>query len=326
MTPLRYLDALWGGAQNTALDKSGPEKRFEIDFQAPLKLDDSDLLSWSSWEPIMEKLSITGATAKSFPQGLSVVSQDIAVVVNKDKLVMTAGSTVDLHTVFKAVVELCASARVSIHWASFMHKETNTPTAKSLNTLEFATLHEIFPNGHPFFLGPITGDHYFCFIHDSIDRNDPSVVEDDVQVNAVFYGVQWVPDTQPELLEMAQSILGGNAEDINIAFGKNRELCATRFLDGQFFATLRLAQGPLGTVVSFETNVSAESEFTATLKELCSTLQPQRFSVVLLLDPQSTPKVSPQAPLSFDKFTVWNATTTELHDYLVKEINFIPSR
>jgi len=326
MTPLRYLDALWGGSQNTALDKSGPEKRFEIDFQAPLALEDSILLSWPSWEPIMEKLNIVGATAKSFPQGLSIVSQDIAVVVNKDKLVMTAGSTVDLHIIFKSVVELCESANVGIHWASFMHKETNAPTAKSLNTLEFATLHEIFPSGHPFFLGPITGDHYFCFIHDSIDRKNSAVVEDDVQVNAVFYGVKWIPDTQPELLQMAQTILGGNAEDINIVFGKDRELCATRFLDAQFFATLRVAQGPLGTVVSFETNVSAEDEFTATLKELCATLQPQRFSVVLLLDPQSTPKVSPKAPLTFDNFSVWNATTTELHDYLVKEINFVASR
>lgn len=323
MTPLRYMERLWGGSPQ-GLDKSGPEKRFEIDFQTLVDVEKSSICSPDHWEQMLALLNITQMSHKATDFGLSIVTQDVSVVINAEKLVVTTGSTIALHNAFKPIATLCQDAGCGIQWASFMHKETTGPTSNHLNTLEFAILHEVFPTGHPFYLGPITADHFFCFIFDAIDRSNPEKVhEDDVQINAVFYA-KGLPTDVDGLQHLALSVLGGKPEDINIVFGKGSEVSATRFLDHEFFATLRIAPDPLETVISFETNINNEEDYVKSLTCLCKTLTPSRFSVVLLLDPQSKPKVAPQSLLSFDKYAEGNAFTTELHGYVVKNINFVP--
>jgi S-adenosylmethionine decarboxylase len=326
VTPFKLM-ALWGGFNDTVTDNSGPEKRLEFDFVR--RTDPSTLktiFDIQTWTPVLESLQcLDGVANLQAEYGLTITSRDCLVVVNTEKIVFTSCATVLLHTAVEAILKICDANDIEVEWASYSRKNTNSPWARETDqgmAVEYAVLKSAFPAGKPFLIGPLDSDHFFYFVYDAIDRSMET--EEDVQVNLLMYGAKCVT---PLTAEVAAAAFGvSNPEALNCAVSsKGKEVSAAHIIDGVQFETLRITNGRLGCVASFETNIASEERYRAQLSRLVEMFQPDRFSVMILLDPQSAPSIHPNAnPITFSAYNRLNKATTEFEcGKTVTKYNFV---
>ena len=64
---------------------------------------------------------------------------------------------------------------MSVEWLAYTRKDFIFPVAQKFPhrapNEETAYLQERFPTGHAFVMGPLTGDHWFVFVADFLDRS-----------------------------------------------------------------------------------------------------------------------------------------------------------
>ena len=322
-TPLRLM-SLWGGFAETAKDETGPEKRLEMDFRPFDHASKAEVFTPQKWTSVLEHIECYGGKVSENDGGLSIVCEQAVLVLNPQKLVIITCASVELHRAISFILDMCKEFALQVQWASFMRKNTTSPWAHASGqgmALEYSLLKTAFPSGRPFLVGPLDSDHYFYFVYDDIHR-ETGVLEDDVQVNVLMYEVKC---NDADYRRLAEDILcAGDAKRLNFHSGKDGFVaCATHAMD--YFETLRFSSGKLGGVLSFETNVNSEEAYRVSISKLVDTSAPERFSVVLLLDPKCAPIEEPNhAPMRYQGYSLLNVATTEFeHGYVVRKMNFI---
>lgn len=308
------MTAFGGFEAASSVTDSGCEKRLELDIATnkPDGILAADLCEWHRALKVMdEKVRWT-------QQGehlLSLITDRAVLVVSRDRIVVTTAANLLPHLMLDPLLHLIEQHECTVDWVSFMRKNNASPWASdnAMNHVmasEYAELKQRFPRGKSFLLGPVDGDHYFCFMHDNVDRRGGSAKEDDVQVNLVMYGVKSCPTRHREgVITQHCHTLPSNRPDE--------------------YETLRFFEVPgSGSCVTFETNFSGGS-YKERIDALLSEYQPQRFTLISLFDPQSeTAKRWSKGDKCgldfFDGFSVENRCTNEFSPgYVMRKSMFL---
>lgn len=267
------LMSLWGGFDEPAnVTDSGCEKRFEVDVMIT-EGDAQGLLAVGhhQWQELLNHLKEDISETKEFASLSWIRTPQCALIVTKEKVIVTASAVTLLHLLVAPMMELCKEKGLRVKWSSFMRKNIASPwdPENEMNHVmasEYAELKQAFPPGKSFLIGPVDGDHYFYFVYDALNRKDTSaVLEADVQVNLVMYNVT------PE------SHQGENSN------GKVVQRCTPLDNKSDEYETLRQFVACGQRCVTFETNATtdAHADRIATLLE---EFQPDRFTLITLFD------------------------------------------
>lgn len=189
--------------------------------------------------------------------------------------------------------------------------------------LEYLALKSCFPAGNPYIFGPVDADHYFYYVSDTVDRSAKAapVVEADCQINLKMYGCSSTfscPEQAQKLLESSVTDIGdalametvktpSNGSDYSGSERSGSEFPSDAagtpaspaklahdtavfqgcvFSNAETYHLLRTTDDELGNVASFETNEEL-TDCRGKLKQMIERVQPNRFTVMVLVDPQS---------------------------------------
>jgi S-adenosylmethionine decarboxylase len=302
------LMSLWGGFDEpaNAID-SGLEKRLEIGITATNKdglLQDRDAL-YRVLDTISNVTSMSQLGNDSAV--LTIHCERCVAVIAAKRLVVLASPDVAIHKAILPLLNLCSTLNCVVEWMSFMRKNTTspweaaTPELSQIMAGEYADLKEAFPKGKSFLFGPVDTDNYFFFVYDNVNRKT-SVVENDVQINAVLYNVKSHIDTKLE-------------QRVDIVEGDEYEVTRTFSLDA------------CTPCLTYETNCSKLS--TDRLRKLLNDNQPDRFTLITLFDPHSDMAVRIRAGDrcgldAFDGFYLDNRTVNEFASgYAIHKLLFV---
>jgi len=300
----------------------GPEKRLELDLRMGVpknfkdgseelkevtfvELVDNVVSAMNVGEVVSRKL-VDDATVAIFAADAAIVG------INKNRIVITTGSRVQLHLAFAPIVECVAAASMEVEWASYMRKNTVCPwddnTGGDDMAHEYVQLKKCFPTGKPYMFGPVDADHYLYYVYDNLDRASGTCIENDCQINLKLYGFEksfLYPDKAQHVLEAAvetlkdvlamESVSSISSDSV----GDSPSVSPRRFSsDGCAFQgcvfpskgeylQLRAIEDPSGNIASFETNAQLV-DCKDKLVDLVGRVNPERFTLSVLVDPQST--------------------------------------
>jgi len=170
---------------------------------------------------------------------------------------------------------------------------------------EYAALKTAFPAGNPFIFGPVDSDHYFYFVYDDIHRNE-GIREGDVQLNVKMYNIK------------------NSAADVDA-----KHPLSVHFNDADQYQVTRGKFGAESNTVSFETNYGI-AESLCKLRQTVIDAQPDRFAILVLLDPHSDEAQQYLAgqklgfePEFFPNYSLLNRTTNRFeHGYIVMKLSY----
>nr|AGT02792.1 adenosylmethionine decarboxylase [Angomonas desouzai] len=306
------LMAMWGSMRDydpsQGFSFEGPEKRLEIIVRF---LDETNKegffsLEDSSWEEVVGSLNAEIVSREKNEFVKSYVLTESSLFVMKNKIILiTCGTTTLLNSV-PGIMELVSCMRGEVEWVSFMHKNYSFPWEQkgphtSLSE-EFSHLKTHFPTGKPYLLGPVDSDHYFFFCYDDIIREEGNkTYEADAQLSMTMYGLEpsqtkhWFHDK----FECTNAITEQIRKDtkLDILFNVNEgwtihdlqfEPCgySINAIRGENYATTHITPESHCSFASFETNVD-EANYFGTILKVLDVFRPQRFTVVVIIDPFS---------------------------------------
>jgi S-adenosylmethionine decarboxylase len=295
----------------------GLEKRLELDLVASTHQGMLEVMD-EQWNALFECLDECGSTTTR-SEGLRIFKTSKAmVVVARTRVIITSSAEVMLHTIIDPLLRLCREHRCTVEWSSFMRKNRSSPwtdhETNQVMAAEFLALKRAFPRGASHLFGPLDGDHYFYFIFDGIDRRIPdAVLEDDVQVNVVMYGVK----------SDAVSLNGGTAKS-----GVLQEcviLSDPMSIHADAYESTRRFESTSSVpIVTYETNASVHFDHESRIAQLVKQYAPERFTLMTLFDPHSVlAKRTLGATIGSD-YTIENRATTEFAPgYVVCKTMFI---
>lgn len=301
--------------------QTGREKRLELDLRpiSATGVIDAELITQVAtclgFKP--------SAPCQTDVGGVACFAADGLVLGTAQRIVVTADMSVSLHGAVKQVLELLLDAGFEVEWASFVRKNTSCPwdARDTTMALEYAALKEAFPNGRPFVFGPVDSHHYFYYVSDSLVRG-PSMVESDVQINAKLYNFQCGSESR-----LGSLAVGGPAA---------KAVRQSTVIGTDSYETLRVrttTTGHLtGNMLSFETNADAPTALTHLAAQIVA-LKPERFTVMMLLDPHSASgrAHAAHAPIGveqehFPGYVIANRmSNTFEHGYAVVKVSYLRS-
>lgn len=307
--------SLWGGFDApTNVTDSGCEKRFELDVNLSSE-DNQGLLAVDKekWHGVLRIINESVLEYKALDALHWLRTAQCAVIVTKDKVIVTSSAVTLLHLLVAPLIHVCNQVGV-VEWSSFMRKNIASPwdpdnEMNHVMASEYAELKQAFPRGKSFLIGPVDGDHYFYFVHDALNRASGNVVENDAQVNLVMYNVKAATSNDAAAKEVVQSC--------NTLDNKTDEYEALR----QFTACGQRC-------VTFETNSTTQIHANR-IAELLEEYAPDRFTLLTLFDPSTVvaKRFSKGDKCGLDKFANYrleNCFTNEFaHGYTVRKTVFV---
>lgn len=308
--------SLWGGFDEpTNVTDSGCEKRFELDVKIPSGKGQGLLaVDSNQWQNVLDLIKETICECKEYEALSWIRTPQSALIVTKEKVVVTCSAVTLLHLLVAPLIELCNRVG-TVEWSSFMRKNVSSPwdpdnEMNHVMASEYAELKQAFPQGRSFLIGPLDGDHYFYFVHDALDRKNGDVIENDAQVNLVMYNVS--PQTHQ----------GENAS------GKIIQTCVPKDNKTDEYEAMRHFYACGQRCATFETNATTE-EHADRLVDLLREYQPDRFTLITLFDPATTTakRFAKGDRCGLDKFAHYkleNCFTNEFaHGYTVRKTVFV---
>lgn len=298
------LMALWGRMEdfdpNADSGFEGPEKRLEIivhfDDEEGNNLRDLDQ---SVWEEVVGSLNAKIVSKISNDHIDSMVLTESSLFVTKNRIVLITCGTTTLLVSVPIILKYINSIGGTVEWASFMRKNYSFPWAQigphSSLEAETSALEQQFPGGAAFIFGPVDSDHYFLYVLDNIKR---PCIENDTQVSMTMYGLNpkvasiFFSDafhsTSQETEEIRRkSRIGELVNDWDVQ-DLQFEPCgySINAISGKEYQTMHITPEEKFSFASYETN-SPLDNFSDRIKNVLSVFGPQRFTVIVMIDPQS---------------------------------------
>lgn len=344
------LMAMWGMMKDfdPSHDRAfeGPEKRLEIIMRETPATHEDGLraLDDSVWEGVVSSLhaQIVSRIRNDLIQSYVLTESSLFVMRNRI-LLITCGTTTLLNSV-PLIMEAISSVRGELEWASFMHKNYSFPWEQRGPHLsmaeEYKALKQYFPKGRPFIFGPVDSDHYFFYCYDDVVR---PCAEDDTQMSMTMYGLakevtecffsEEFHSTGPETA-VVRSNSGldrivtndWNIHDLQFA-PCGYSINAIRDYEYQ---TMHITPEDHCSFASYETNSKMEN-LSERMKVVLGVFRPQRFTIIVILDPQSAVgKAFQEArpigvePEGLPEYTLINRTTNEFGPgYIAMKLNYV---
>lgn len=278
----------------------GNEKRLQIDLKpdgsaGPLPL------PRAFWEAVLELVSakIMDAQSNATMEGYILSESSLFVSANRITLI-TCGTTVLLGCLGMLVNGIKSLGR-EIEYLQYSRKEFTYPWQQPAEhrsiAAEYAILQQLAPEGAPFILGPLDGDHYFMYMMDKITR--PAREEVDMQLNVVMYGLDdtvarhFFSDTSEKNSAKTAAIrqatglakLFDACEVVQDQVWAPCGYSANAFTGDEYWTT-HITPEAHCSYASFETNASYES-YAPLVTDVLTVFRPTRCSLVVLLDEES---------------------------------------
>jgi S-adenosylmethionine decarboxylase len=307
--------SLWGGFDEPAnVTDSGCEKRYEVDVNVSESGNSLLAIAKQQWQVLMNHLKEEICETKEFEALTWIRTPQCAIIVTKERVVVTSSAVTLLHLLVAPLTELC-NTMGNVQWSSFMRKNIASPwepdnEMNHVMASEYAELKQAFPQGKSFLIGPVDGDHYFYFVYDALNRKHRAVQENDAQVNLVMYNVA------PEAHQ---------GESSN---GKVVQCCTPLDNKADEYEALRHFYACGQRCVTFETNATTEAHADR-IVELLEEFQPDRFTLITLFDlatvvAQRYAKGDRCGLDKFAKYKTENCFTNEFaHGYTVRKTVFV---
>jgi S-adenosylmethionine decarboxylase len=296
---ISFMAIVGSAQQNKLRGFEGPEKRLEIIVRgAAIEQRGLRAASRQEWADIINILKAQIVNHVHNDEVDAYVLTESSLFVFRHKvLLITCGTTILLHAL-PAILELIARHRLEVEWASFMRKNFSYPWEQvgphATMENEYGLLKAHLPLGRPFIFGPIDSDHYFAFVYDDVKR--PCVEEDtqismtmydfDEAVAAQFFSETFVDGEATEIIRkksgVATLVEGWIVQDLQFA-PCGYSINAIR---GGEYQTMHITPEKHCSFASYETNIPT-GNVVPLLAGVLAVFRPQRFSVMLLADPQS---------------------------------------
>nr|AGT02731.1 adenosylmethionine decarboxylase [Strigomonas galati] len=308
------LMAMWGSMRGYNPDQGfsfeGPEKRLEIIVRFLDETNKDGFFSFEDdvWEKVVGSLNAQIVSREKNEFIKSYVLTESSLFVMKNKIILITCGTTTLLLSVPHILELVSCMRAELEWASFMHKNYSFPWEQkgphtSLSE-EFNHLKAHFPTGRPYILGPVDSDHYFFFCYDDIIRDSSkpdTAYETDAQLSMTMYGLDpnqtryWFNDKfectnevtasireHTHLNQLFQAEEGWKLHDLQF------EPCgySINSINGSNYQTIHITPESHCSFASYETNKDASNYF-ATVRNVLRVFKPQRFTVIVIVDPFS---------------------------------------
>jgi hypothetical protein len=293
-TPKEVLSALFGAANfdcdASAASTAGPEKRLELDLRK----------SHQDAHVTEDLVKAVAAKADLHPiqapvrqsddgEGFALICEGAILLAMPCRLIVTCDMAIPIHRHIPDFVAILSEAGFEVEWASFKRKNNAAPwgTPDKSGVEEYAVLKQQFPSGNSFVLGAVDHDHYFMFIYDAIRRPNDNC-EIDSQLNIKLYDANAGED------DSTIKAFHIGAQSVDAANLKSNKTIATQrvvFSGKSTYDLLRLKASGDGNVIAYETNAEVCDTLPALSKQVLA-LRPARFTISLLVDPQSATRVS----------------------------------
>ncbi|EKX49567.1 hypothetical protein GUITHDRAFT_151406 [Guillardia theta CCMP2712] len=230
----------------------GSEKKMEIDFR-PIDGGDTDTIDingglrqynrefWSDIVAILNGTILLADPQEKFDAYL--ISESSLFVYNDRVIILTCGTTLLLKTL-PAIMKAGADVGLEVCWFQYSRKNFLFPEQQSFPHTSFDQevhfLHEYFPTGRPFIMGPLSSDHWYLFVADFIRRETPDgsrkIVDRDQMLNIYMYGID--PQVAQYFMKADPLIIPSIFEDFSAdsnnvekeqtkELGNQSEFCAT---------------------------------------------------------------------------------------------------
>mmetsp|Transcript_63121 Transcript_63121/g.131232 ORF Transcript_63121/g.131232 Transcript_63121/m.131232 type:complete len:384 (+) Transcript_63121:418-1569(+) len=184
----------------------GSEKKMEIDF-VPISGEDPETLPIEGgmrtyrrefWSDVVALLN--GTILLHDPQDrfdAYLISESSLFVYNDRVIILTCGTTLLLKTL-PTMIKAAKDIGLEVSWFQYSRKNFLFPEKQQFPHTSFDQevdfLHDIFPQGRPFVMGPMTSDHWYLFVADFIRREgecngNRKIVDKDQMLNIYMYDI-----------------------------------------------------------------------------------------------------------------------------------------
>eukprot|EP00961_Rhodomonas_salina_P204712 2762811-Rhodomonas_salina.1 len=190
-----------------ALDEGfeGAEKKMEIDF-VPITGEDPETIPVEAgmrtyrrefWSDVVALLN--GTILLYDPQerfDCYLISESSLFVYNDRVVILTCGTTLLLKTL-PVMIKAAKDIGLEVSWFQYSRKNFLFPEKQHFPHTSFDCevdyLQEVFPQGRPFVMGPMTSDHWYLFVADFIRRESVNgnrkIVDKDQMLNVYMYDI-----------------------------------------------------------------------------------------------------------------------------------------
>lgn len=296
--PMSFMALVGSASMAKAKGFEGPEKRLEVIVRGKgLSAGGLRQAPQSTWEDVISILKAQIVSKVSNEHLDAYVLTESSLFVYPHKIILITCGTTILLSALPAVLDVIARYSLEVEWASFMRKNFSFPseqigTHATMNA-EYTMMKSHFPRGRPFILGPIDSDHYYTYVYDDIHR---PCVEADTQISMTMY------DMKPEVAKHFYSdkfLSGEDTAPIRKATQLDTLVDGWIVQDLQFepcgysvnairdgaYQTMHITPEDHCSFASYETNMSTD-DVVAQLVKVLAVFGPQRFTAVVLADPQ----------------------------------------
>jgi S-adenosylmethionine decarboxylase len=334
----------------------GPEKRLEIIMRCTSFTDPQGLRSLSEdvWRTVVGSLNAQIVSSIRNETIQSYVLTESSLFVTATKIILITCGTTTLLNAIPHILQAISAVRGEPEWASFMHKNYSYPwEQKGPHTSmaeECKVLKQHFPKGKPFIFGPVDSDHYFFFCFDDVIR--PGAAEDDTQMSLTMYGL----DKAFTAHFFSENFIPTSAATAAIRSASNLQLLvpdesttpageqpwqlhdlqfapcgySINAIRGDEYQTMHITPEDHCSFASYETNAKT-TDLSGRMRSVLSVFKPQRFTIVVVLDPQSAVGMAHQnnQPIGVEQefhkadYCLLNRTVNEFEPgYVAMKLNF----
>jgi len=315
----------------------GPEKKFEVDFKPVNGLTDPNGLRSISQEKWQEMLNEAKCTIISHTPNehfdAYVLSESSLFVYPRKVILKTCGTTTLLRTIPK-LLDYARTCHLTPEWVFFARRNFIFPGKQLFPHINFDSEIQYLNNyfdGTAYVLGPLSGDHWYLYIADYVDR--PAVYETDQTLEIMmteldptvmkqFYKdrADYVSAKDVTIKSGIADILPGSTID-EFVFDPCGYSC-NGLLDDHYF-TIHITPEEQCSYVSFETNVVLQN-YTEIIRKVVNIFKPGNLQVVLFHDEGAVSGPSDVAfETQIDGYALKNKTFNEFEgEYNVTLFNY----
>ena len=225
-----HLKFLQDGGDPDTIDINGGLRQYNREF-------------WSDIVAILNGTILLADPQEKFDAYL--ISESSLFVYNDRVVILTCGTTLLLKTL-PAIMKAGADVGLEVCWFQYSRKNFLFPEQQSFPHTSFDQevhfLHEYFPTGRPFIMGPLSSDHWYLFVADFIRRETPDgsrkIVDRDQMLNIYMYGIdpqvaQYFMKADPLIIPSIFEDFSGDSNNVEKEqtkeLGNQSEFCATGY-------------------------------------------------------------------------------------------------
>lgn len=272
----------------------GPEKILEIVFDVPFDSEGLRLIPRSELDEILSLAHCAIVDYKSNNYFDSYILSESSLFVFPQKILIKTCGTTTLLRVIPRLKEYAENNHCPIKWICYSRKNYIFPKAQKSPHKNFSEeiryLQDELADGEAYILGPVTSDHWFCYVSDQI--GDTSENYRDVTMNLMMYDMDKTVAKQ-----FFKDDDYTNVNDVTIKSGIN-DLIPGSIIHAFMFDpcgysmnglinnnywTIHVTPESHCSYVSFETDLKL-SDYNSLVQKVLDVFKPNRFTLSIFAD------------------------------------------